>query len=67
VLGANFKQLQRKTEWTWTNRFEINRHSASLSPRHGLEMWKISANILNNPFRTADIGWSSKFGVWVRC
>jgi hypothetical protein len=30
---------------------------------HGLHIWKIAANILNNQSRTADIEWSHRLGV----
>jgi hypothetical protein len=29
----------------------------------GLQIWRVAANILNKPSRTADKGWSSSFGV----
>jgi hypothetical protein len=51
--------------------------SGSLSPRHGassgcgwrngLQMWRVSANILNKLSRTADKGWFSSLGVGQPC
>ena len=44
------------------------RKSGSSSPacgcRNGLQMWRISANILNKQSRKADKEWSSRLGVW---
>jgi len=44
-------------------------YAGSLSPRQGadggdgLQIWRISANILNKQSQTADNGWSSSLGV----
>jgi hypothetical protein len=37
----------------------------SISGRDGLQIWRVSANILNRQSPATDKGWSSSFGAWL--